>query len=195
MIDFRTIRERISAQDAAEFYGAEFDRRGWVLCPFHGDTHPSISFKNGRFRCWSCGASGDALDYTARLFNLDSVQAANKLNIDFNLGLSDAQSDDAETQRKIEERRATAAAHRRFEEWRAQTISRLNEVCRMAHTALKCLPEPLSEWECLAVRYQARAEYLSDKLEDGTPEEQAQLFREREEAERWICQILNVSQS
>ena len=195
MIDFRTIRERVAALDAAKLYGAEFDRRGWALCPFHGDTHPSVSFKNGRFRCWSCGASGDALDYTARLFDLDSVQAAHKLDIDFHLGLSDAQSDDAETQRKIEERRATAAAHRRFEEWRAQTILRLNSVYRLAHTALKRLPEPLSAQECLALRYQARVEYLADVLEDGTPEEQAQLFREREEAERWICQILNGSQS
>lgn len=193
MIDFRTIRERVTALDAAKLYGAEFDRRGWALCPFHGDTHPSISFKNGRFRCWSCGASGDALDYTARLFNLDSVQAANKLNIDFNLGLSDAQSDDAEAQQKDEARKATAAAHQRFEEWRAQTMNRLNEVCRMAHTALKRLPAQLSERECLALRYQARAEYLSEVLEAGTPEEQARIYRERGEAEIWIGQILKGS--
>ena len=195
MIDFRTIRERVAALDAAKLYGAEFDRRGWALCPFHGDTHPSVSFKNGRFRCWSCGASGDALDYTARLFDLDSVQAAHKLDIDFHLGLSDAQSDDADTQKKYEARKATSAAYHRFEEWRAQTILRLNSVYRLAHTALKRLPEPLSAQECLALRYQARVEYLADVLEDGTPEEQAQLFREREEAERWICQILNGSQS
>lgn len=193
MIDFRTIRSRITAQDAAEFYGAEFDRRGWVLCPFHGDTHPSISFKNGRFRCWSCGASGDALDYTARLFDLDSVQAAHKLDTDFHLGLSDTEPYDAEAQQKDEARKATAAAHHRFEEWRELTMNRLNEVCRMAHTALKRLPGPLSAQECLALRYQARAEYLSEALEAGTPEEQAQLYRERKEMEKWTGQILRGS--
>lgn len=193
MIDFRTIRSRITAQDAAKFYGAEVDHRGWALCPFHGDTHPSISFKNGRFRCWSCGASGDALDYTARLFDLDSVQAAHKLDTDFHLGLSDTESEDAETQQKDEERKATAAAHHRFEEWREHTIIRLNSVYCVAHTALKRLPEPLSERECLALRYQARAEYLSEVLGAGTPEEQAQLYRERKEMEKWTGQILRGS--
>ena len=193
MIDFREIRERVTALEAAKLYGAELDRRGWALCPFHGDTHPSISFKNGRFRCWSCGASGDALDYTARLFNLDSVQAANKLDADFQLGLSVEVTDDSEMKRKEHERKATAAAHQRFETWREQTMNRLNEVYRMAHTALKHLPEPLSELECLAVRYQARAEYLSDILEAGTPEEQAQLYRERKEMEKWTGQILRGS--
>lgn len=193
MIDFRTIRERITAEDVAKFYGAEFDRRGWALCPFHGDSHPSVSFKNGRFRCWSCGASGDALDYTARLFDLDSVHAARKLDSDFHLGLSNEESDDAETQTKYEARKATAAAHQRFEEWRAQTMNRLNEVYRMAHIALKRLPEPISERECLALRYQARAEYLSGVLEDGSPEEQAQLYRERKEMEKWTGKILKGS--
>ena len=88
MIDFREIRAWVPAQDAVRFYGAKFDHRGWAICPFHGDTHPSISFKNGRFRCWSCGASGDALDYVSRLFDLDSVQAGQKLDADFHLGLS-----------------------------------------------------------------------------------------------------------
>ena len=193
MVDFRTIREWITAEDAAKFYGAEFDRRGWALCPFHGDSHPSVSFKNGRFRCWSCGASGDALDYTARLFDLDSVQAAHKLDIDFHLGLSNEESDDAETQKKYEARKATSAAHHRFEEWRELTMNRLNSVYRVAHTALKRLPEPLSERECLALRYQARAEYLADVLEAGTPEEQAQLYRERKEMEKWTGQILRGS--
>lgn len=193
MLNFRTIRERVTAQDAAKLYGAEFDCRGWALCPFHGDTHPSISFKNGRFRCWSCGASGDALDYTARLFDLDSVQAAHKLDIDFHLGLSDTEPYDAETQQKDEARKATAAAHKRFEKWRAQTIIMLNAVCRVANEALKNLPEPLPEQECLAIRYQARAEYLADILEDGTPEEQAQLYRERKETEKWTEKILKGS--
>ena len=100
MIDFREIRARVPAQDAVRFYGAKFDHRGWAICPFHGDTHPSISFKNGRFRCWSCGASGDALDYVSRLFDLDSVQAGQKLDADFHLGLSREHIDAREVERQ-----------------------------------------------------------------------------------------------
>lgn len=45
---FREVRERVSAQDAARHYGLTFDRRGWALCPFHHDKHPSMSFRSGR---------------------------------------------------------------------------------------------------------------------------------------------------
>ena len=122
MIDFREIRAWVPAQDAVRFYGAKFDHRGWAICPFHGDTHPSISFKNGRFRCWSCGASGDALDYVSRLFDLDSVQAGQKLDADFHLGLSREHIDAREMERQETERRAIAGLHERFETWRGKTI-------------------------------------------------------------------------
>lgn len=157
MIDFREIRAWVPAQDAVRFYGAKFDHRGWAICPFHGDTHPSISFKNGRFRCWSCGASGDALDYVSRLFDLDSVQAGQKLDADFHLGLSREHIDAREMERQETERRAIAGLHERFETWRGKTIDRLNEVCYIAHTSLKRLPAPLSDREALAVRFSARA--------------------------------------
>jgi hypothetical protein len=44
-----------------------------VFCPFHDDRHtPNLSLFRGtdgkeRFRCWACGAQGDALDLEARL--------------------------------------------------------------------------------------------------------------------------------
>ena len=193
VIDFREIRARVPAQDAVRFYGAKFDRRGWAICPFHGDTHPSISFKHGRFRCWSCGVSGDALDYVSRLFDLDSVQAGRKLDTDFHLGLSREHIDAREMERQETERRAIAGLHERFETWRGKTIDLLNEVCYIAHTSLKRLPAPLSDREALAVRFSARAGYFSDLLEAGTPEDQAKIFQEREEVDTWTARILNGS--
>lgn len=193
MIDFREIRARVPAQDAVRFYGAKFDRRGWAICPFHGDTHPSISFKHGRFRCWSCGASGDALDYVSRLFDLDMVRAAQKLDADFHLGLTGDNVASCEAERRETERRVIAGLHERFETWRGKTIDRLNEVCYIAHTSLKRLPAPLSDREALAVRFSARAGYFSDLLEAGTPEDQAKIFQEREEVDAWTARILNGS--
>ncbi|WP_368264452.1 CHC2 zinc finger domain-containing protein, partial [Intestinimonas butyriciproducens] len=52
----------MSAKDAARYYGLTFDRKGWAVCPFHQDKHPSMSFRGGRFRCWACNASGDSID-------------------------------------------------------------------------------------------------------------------------------------
>ena len=193
MIDFRSVRERVTAEDAARLYGLEFDRRGRAVCPFHQDKHPSISFKGGRFRCWACGANGDSLDFTARLFNLIGAQAAEKLDADFHLGLSGEHIDAREMERQETERRAIADLHERFETWRGKTIDRLNEVCYIVHTSLKRLPAPLSDREALAVRFSAKAGYFSDLLEAGTPEDQAKIFQEREEVDAWTARILNGS--
>ena len=42
------------------------------LCPFHDDKNPSlvISSDYQRYKCWACGASGNALDF---VMNMDSV--------------------------------------------------------------------------------------------------------------------------
>ena len=42
------------------------------LCPFHEDKNPSmdVSPDFGRYKCWACGASGNALDF---VMNMDSV--------------------------------------------------------------------------------------------------------------------------
>ena len=190
MIDFRAVRERVPAEDAAHLYGLEFDRRGWAVCPFHQDKHPSISFKGGRFRCWACGANGDSMDFTAQLFNLDSVQAAHKLDADFHLGLSDDAREDPVAQQRERERREIAAAHRQFEAWRAETMKRLNEVCYIANEAVKDGP-PWTGVQELAIRYQSTAEYISDILDgDGSPEEQARIYRERIGWDKWTERIL-----
>ena len=190
MIDFRSVRERVPAEDAARFYGLEFNRRSWAVCPFHQDKHPSISFKGGRFRCWACGANGDSLDFTARLFNLDSVQAAEKLNVDFRLGLAHEAKENPETLQVERERRKVVTAHQGFEEWRERTMNALNEVCYIANMAKENGP-PWTMAQALAVRDKERAEYISNLLEgDGTPEEQARLYRERRLSEQWIAQIL-----
>jgi len=51
-------------------HGCALKRNGadwWGLCPFHSENTPSFSIyqKNGRwrFKCFGCGASGDAFDF------------------------------------------------------------------------------------------------------------------------------------
>jgi DNA primase len=47
------------------------------LCPFHQDRHPSfdVSPELGRYRCWSCGASGDVFDWVMKTENVDFAEA------------------------------------------------------------------------------------------------------------------------
>ena len=55
-----------------------------ACCPFHDDKNPSMKVDQ-RFHCFGCGADGDVIDFTAKLFNLSPKEAAEKLAQDFGL--------------------------------------------------------------------------------------------------------------
>ena len=85
---FEAVRSSVSAKQAAELYGLQFDRAGRkAICPWHADKHPSLSFKGQGCKCFACNAGGSAIDLTMHLFGLDAKGAAAKLNADFRLGL------------------------------------------------------------------------------------------------------------
>lgn len=194
MIDiFRECRERVSAQDAARHYGLTFDRKGWALCPFHNDKHPSMSFKNGRYRCWACNASGDSIDFTAHLFGLDTMGAVERLNADFCLALPLHRKPTQVEARAARRRLEIAEAHRAFEEWRSKFISRLNSAYREGYLLLKngLDMEHLTEWQVTAIQMHETFEYWSNALSCGTPEEQAQIYRERGKIAGWIEKVLS----
>ena len=51
-------------------------RGGKAKCPFHNDQTPSLSFKDGRFKCFGCDASGDAIDLVVKMRHVGSAEAA-----------------------------------------------------------------------------------------------------------------------
>ena len=187
---FREVRERVSAEDAAHRYGLTFDRKGWALCPFHADTKPSLSFKNGRFRCWACGASGDAVDLTKHLFVLSPLEAAERLILDFGLNIPIREKTTPEQAEAVRRQHQIAEAHQQFEEWRRTFTNSLNEAFRAGHVLLKNFPEHLSDSQATAIQMHETLEYWADTLMHGTPEEQAEIFREREAIRFWIDKIL-----
>lgn len=193
MIDvFRECRERVSAQDAARHYGLTFDRKGWAVCPFHSDKRPSMSFRAGRFRCWACNASGDAIDLTGRLLGLEPMAAVERLNADFALSLPLHRKPTPAEEQAARRHLEIARAHKQFEEWRKAFISKLCAAYRVAHIALRDMEDwdKLTEREALAIRWQACFEYWAGALADGTPEEQMQIFRERQVIQSRIDPIL-----
>ena len=56
-----------------------------ALCPFHNDRHPSLYVSDDHYHCFACGEHGDAIDLTAKLFDLRLYDAARKLAADFPL--------------------------------------------------------------------------------------------------------------
>ena len=51
------------------------------LCPFHDDHNPSlrVTSSKGLFRCMSCGATGNVVQFVAKKENLTDKEAALKL--------------------------------------------------------------------------------------------------------------------
>ena len=81
---FEAVKQSVSTRDAAAFYGIEVKRNGMACCPFHDDKNPSMKVDQ-RFHCFGCGEDGDVIDFTAKLFDLSSKEAAEKLAQDFGL--------------------------------------------------------------------------------------------------------------
>ena len=81
---FEAVKQSVSTRDAAAFYGIEVKRNGMACCPFHDDKNPSMKVDQ-RFHCFGCGADGDVIDFTAKLFDLSPKEAAKKLAQEFGL--------------------------------------------------------------------------------------------------------------
>jgi len=86
---FEEVKATVSLKQAAAHYGLEPTRNGMIRCPFHEDKHPSMKLNEDYFYCFGCGASGDVVELTRRLFSLTPYEAARKLMADFEIKPSD----------------------------------------------------------------------------------------------------------
>jgi len=193
---FRECRGRVTARQAAERYGLEVNRQGWVRCPFHGggcERTPSLKFyTDGRFFCFACNAGGSVIDFTARLYGLSPLEAVKKLDADFHLGLPlggpETPQERRKTQHEADRRAGITELYGSFEKWRSSTINDLNGCIYLGNLVEREMSDPgeLSEIAALALREREHMAYLSDVLSFGTPEEQVQVWAERKKVERWI---------
>ncbi len=113
------IKSRVSAYDAGLALGLQPDRRGWVCCPLHGETKPSMMLWHGSrgFHCYGCNKGGDVISLVRSVRECTFWEAVEWLNSAFNLGLITNQplppqaAKSHEIQRKLEAtRRETVEA-------------------------------------------------------------------------------------
>ena len=71
-------------EGVAERLGLRVERHK-CLCPFHDDHHASLSFRNNKFKCWSCGENGDTISLAMKVLGKDFKEAcrwlANENNV------------------------------------------------------------------------------------------------------------------
>ncbi len=84
---FDEIRNRVSMQDVAKFYGLQMSHSNMACCPFHDDSKPSLKIYDDHFYCFGCGATGDCTGFAAKLFGIPQIEAAKKISYDFGLNL------------------------------------------------------------------------------------------------------------
>src|SRR5574344_99703 len=85
-----TIKQSVSMQEVAEFYGFLPNRAGYIHCPFHaGDNQGSLKVYDGQggFCCFGCGAGGSVIDFVMKLYDISFTAACERINNDFSLNL------------------------------------------------------------------------------------------------------------
>lgn len=189
---FERCREAVTAEEAARRYGIQLDRHRKAVCPFHDDHNPSMTFRDGKYRCWACGAAGDSIDFTARLLGLDPMAAVRRLNEDFHLALPIDRPPSREEIAEAEKQRRLANTRRRFEAWREDMLRDLNAAFRVGHLALQS-GKILTDREALAVRWMTPIEAWADALESANIDDQMVVFRCREGVKRLCTEILTDS--
>ena len=85
MTIFEAVKSTVTPRMAAEHFGLTVGRNGMVCCPFHDDRHPSMKLNEDYFYCFGCGAKGDVIEFTSKLFGITASEAAQKLSTDFGI--------------------------------------------------------------------------------------------------------------
>ena len=173
---FETVKQSVTIREAAERYGIEVKRGGMACCPFHDDKNPSMKLNEEYFYCFGCGATGDVIDLTARLYNLSPKEAAEKLAQDFGL-IYDSQA----PPRRNYVRQKTEA--RKFREDRQRCYRVLSDYYYLlkkweADRSPRTLEEEPHPRFVEAIQKKAYVEYLLDLF----------LYESEEEQKAWIAE-------
>jgi len=76
-----------------------------ALCPFHDDHHASLSFKKNKFRCWSCGASGDTIRLAEKMLGNGFVETCRWLADEHNMILTEYKPSEIEPPKPFDSKR------------------------------------------------------------------------------------------
>lgn len=136
-IEFRDVARAVTCEDLARAEGLEI-RHGRIQCPLHGGHN--FNFKlggtTGRGYCFKCGRYADSVSLAAALWHVSQREAAEELNMRFNLGLAPATVTAAERER----RDATRQRERDLREReRKKAVQEWGEACEAERAAQQAI--------------------------------------------------------
>ena len=94
-------------EEAAQRYGFEPNRAGYIRCPFHREKTASLKIYPGQggWHCFGCCAGGSVIDFVMALYGISFPQALVRLSADFGLGLEGRRTPRLEEARLANRRR------------------------------------------------------------------------------------------
>lgn len=181
---FQTVKESVTARQAAVEYGLKANRNGMVHCPFHDDRHPSMKVDKG-FCCFACGAKGDVIAFVADLFNLSPYEAAKKLAKDFQISITrNVRSNPYNRKKKKSVTRTLYQTEQGLERWERECIAILSDYLRTLHEwKVRYAPQKLEkEWNEKFMEACQKIElvnYYLDILLDGELQDRIEFLLEK----------------
>lgn len=103
--DIDLVKSQVSMMDIANYYGMRVNRKGYVLCPFHNDKHPSMQvfpghIKKDGYYCRSCGYGGSIFSFVMKYENKTFEESVRMVADVFNIKISDGNNLNEDTKKK-----------------------------------------------------------------------------------------------
>lgn len=180
---FQTVKESVTARQAALQYGFQVNRNGMMRCPFHNDRHPSMKVDTG-FCCFACGAKGDVITFVADYFNLKPLEAAKKLAEDFQIPIEEKFfPQKCRGKRKRHPKRPLYQTERQMEQWEQECIRTLSDYLHLLEEwkirhAPRSMEEEWTEEFTEACQRIPRINYYLDILLEGELQDRIEFLLE-----------------
>ena len=184
MINYAHIKQSITTRQAAESFGILVNSHGMAVCPFHDDHNPSMKVDDN-FYCFGCGATGDVITFTSRLFGISPASAARKLAMGFGISL-EAESEYPNLPK--------SRAQLEFETWVHEVLVTLRRYNQLLYEWKFLAPDnPGEDFHFLfvdALQNSARVKYLLCTLAFGTEDKQREIYLTcREEVKKYYEKV------
>ena len=173
---FHTIKQEIPIADVVRAFYSDTTRNK-INCPFHQESRPSLHVYEDSFYCFGCGAYGDAIDFVAKLHDLQLIDAARLIADKFNLPVDKKPSiDELKRAEKIARRRSAAKKYKELE------IKAFRNMADYRSLVLKtieiCGLDNLSPSAERAAHKLPQIEHYMQVIVSGTTSERLELLRE-----------------
>ena len=159
---YEPIKAAGSVRQAAQSCGIVVNRSGMATCPFHEDHTPSLKLDQ-RYYCFGCGATGDVIDFTARLLNVSNYNAAQILAEKFGI--------QPESQTKTIPQIKPAASLRNLEQRCLFALVQYEKLLRFwkKHYAPQTQEEPFHDRFVDGCQWESFIAHLIDEMMDADP--------------------------